>query len=158
MSAAFRAIIYVGIGLPAAVVLVPAMIDDLSPGPLLVPGFALVAVGLVIYLWTVWDFAMAGRGTPVPLDPPRVLVARGLYRAVRNPMAIGFLMILVGEAVAVASSAILGYAAVWLVAIHLFVVFVEEPGLERRFGEPYIAYCRSVRRWLPRVAGLRPRA
>jgi protein-S-isoprenylcysteine O-methyltransferase Ste14 len=30
------------------------------------------------------------------------------------------------------------------------VVLVEEPGLERRFGESYLAYKRAVRRWLPR--------
>ena len=32
---------------------------------------------------------------------------------------------------------------------HLFVVFVEEPGLERRFGESYRRYKQSVNRWLP---------
>jgi protein-S-isoprenylcysteine O-methyltransferase Ste14 len=34
--------------------------------------------------------------------------------------------------------------------IHLIVVYVEEPGLEKRFGESYLQYKRSVNRWLPR--------
>ncbi len=42
------------------------------------------------------------------------------------------------------------FALVFLCCAHLFVVFYEEPGLERRFGQSYLDYKRSVNRWLPR--------
>ena len=41
-------------------------------------------------------------------------------------------------------------AAVFLV-LHLVVVYGEEPGLEKRFGDSYREYRRNVRRWLPRI-------
>ncbi|HMV48090.1 MAG TPA: methyltransferase, partial [Blastocatellia bacterium] len=49
-------------------------------------GLIPIAVGASIYFWCAWDFATAGRGTPAPIDPPKELVARGLYRFTRNPM------------------------------------------------------------------------
>lgn len=156
MMVAIRAGIYVVLGLVVLVVWVPASIADLEPGPFLFPGLAIACIGLAVYIWTVWTFAFIGRGTPVPLDPPRTLVIRGLYRFVRNPMAFGFLLILIGEAVAFNAPEILAYAAVLGVSIHLFIVFVEEPGLKRRFGPPYEEYRRSVPRWLPRLSAFRP--
>jgi tetratricopeptide (TPR) repeat protein len=104
---------------------------------------------------TPWDFVSRGRGTPLPLDPPRALVVHGLCWAVRNPMALGFFLILIGEAVAFGAPQILAYASVLFVVIHLFIVFIEEPDLKRRFGASYHAYCQSVPRWLPRLSALR---
>ena len=46
-------------------------------------------LGAAIYAWCVWDFAMFGRGTPAPIDEPKKLVVRGLYRYTRNPMYVG---------------------------------------------------------------------
>jgi protein-S-isoprenylcysteine O-methyltransferase Ste14 len=50
------------------------------------------------------------------------------------------------------SASILLFALVLFLFLHLLVVYVEEPGLESRFGEGYRAYKQSVNRWLPRVA------
>ena len=43
-------------------------------------------------LWCFWDFTFKGRGTPLPLDPPKELVATGPYRYVRNPIYVGVLV------------------------------------------------------------------
>ena len=43
-------------------------------------------------------------------------------------------------------------AGVWLV-FHVFVVLYEEPTLRRQFGQSYVAYRESVRRWIPRRRG-----
>lgn len=59
-------------------------------------------------------------------------------------MALGFCLIFIGEAVAFNALQILAYTAIIFSVIHLFVVFIEEPGLKRRFGAPYEAYCQSV--------------
>jgi protein-S-isoprenylcysteine O-methyltransferase Ste14 len=62
-----------------------------------------------------------------------------------------------GQGLFFGSPGVLLYAAALALAFHLFVVFVEEPGLRRRFGPSYEAYCRRVPRWLPRLgSGARP--
>jgi protein-S-isoprenylcysteine O-methyltransferase Ste14 len=108
-----------------------------------------IVVGAAILLRCIWDFARLGRGTLAPVDPPKELVVQGLYRYARNPMYLGVLILLLGEAMLFESVALLEYAAGWFVVIHLVVVLHEEPTLRRRFGESYDVYCRSVRRWLP---------
>jgi protein-S-isoprenylcysteine O-methyltransferase Ste14 len=100
-------------------------------------------------LWCAWDFTFAGRGTPAPIDPPKELVVQGLYRYVRNPMYVGILSILLGEALLFASWSLFGYAAVVFILFFLFVVLYEEPILMRKFGESYLQYCKNVPRWIP---------
>ena len=108
-----------------------------------------ILLGASIYLWCAWDFTFAGRGTPAPIDPPKELVARGLYRHVRNPMYVGVLSILFGEALFFESRTLFEYAAIAFIFFYLFVVLYEEPGLEQKFGESYQRYRQTVPRWLP---------
>jgi protein-S-isoprenylcysteine O-methyltransferase Ste14 len=108
-----------------------------------------IAAGAAILLRCVWDFARRGRGTLAPVDPPKQLVVSGLYRHVRNPMYVGVLAVLLGEALFFASVAVLVWAAIFFAVVHLFVVLYEEPSLERRFGDSYARYRRAVRRWIP---------
>ena len=114
-------------------------------------GLPLVALGALGLLWCAWHFAVTGRGTPAPLDPPKLLVVRGLYRVTRNPMYGSVLTILLGESLVFASWILLAYATALWCAFNLFVVLHEEPTLRKRFGPPYEEYCRRVPRWIPRV-------
>ncbi|MBZ5595544.1 MAG: isoprenylcysteine carboxylmethyltransferase family protein [Acidobacteriia bacterium] len=113
-------------------------------------GFLPLALGVAIYLWCAWDFATAGQGTPAPVDAPKRLVVRGLYRFVRNPMYVGVLLILLGESLAFRSTRILIYAALVFVFFNLFVLLYEEPALKRKFGASYEEYLNKVPRWIPR--------
>ena len=108
-----------------------------------------MAVGAAILLHCIWMFAWVGRGTLVPFDAPRQLVVQGLYRYVRNPMYVGVLLILLGEAALFESRVILEYTAGWFVVVNLVVLLYEEPMLRSQFGESYKQYCRAVRRWIP---------
>jgi protein-S-isoprenylcysteine O-methyltransferase Ste14 len=110
----------------------------------------LLAVGGAIYAWCVFDFASFGRGTPLPLDAPKKLVRRGLYRYTRNPMYVGVLTVIFGWAVLYRSTAILLYGLVVALCFYSFVVFGEEPRLRKRFGSDYERYCAEVPRWLLR--------
>jgi protein-S-isoprenylcysteine O-methyltransferase Ste14 len=112
----------------------------------------LVLLGGTIYLWCQWDFAVFGRGTPAPIDAPKRLVVRGLYRYVRNPMYVGVLSVILGWAVLFQALSLLLYAVVVGAVAHLFVVFYEEPHLRRVFGQEYEDYCSRVGRWLPTVS------
>jgi protein-S-isoprenylcysteine O-methyltransferase Ste14 len=121
--------------------------------PLHVLGLVTLALGATLLLTCIWEFARSGRGTLSPVDPPRELVVRGLYRYVRNPMYLSVTVIVFGESLLTGSRALLVYWAIWFVAVNLFVMGYEEPTLRLRFGESYERYAREVRRWLPRVRG-----
>lgn len=118
----------------------------------------LVGAGGALVLWCWYEFVTRGRGTPVPIDPPRHLVVVGPYRYVRNPMYVAALLIIVGQAVLYAAPSLLLYAAAFALATHLFVVLYEEPTLARLFGAEYGAYRAAVGRWLPRLRPYRRHA
>jgi protein-S-isoprenylcysteine O-methyltransferase Ste14 len=116
-------------------------------------------LGFSVALRCIWDFGWTGRGTPAPIAPPQKLVIVGFYRFVRNPMYVGFAVGWIGLWIVFGTAnleTIAGAIAV-AVAVHLFVVFYEEPTLRHKFGSDYDEYCRNVRRWWPRSSGFRPR-
>ena len=112
-------------------------------------GFTL-GLGALLVIETTTRFAFQGRGTPAPWAPPERFVVRGSYRVTRNPMYVGVLLLIVGQALLLGREILFAWAvAAWLL-FQLFLVLEEEPGLRRRFGEEYAEYCRRVGRWLPR--------
>ena len=116
----------------------------------------LMAFGAAILFYSIWRFAADGRGTLSPLDAPRQLVVHGLYRYVRNPMYLGVLLILLGEAALFESVGLAGYALAWFIVVNVVILVYEEPALRRQFGVTYERYCSDVGRWIPRkrnVAG-----
>jgi protein-S-isoprenylcysteine O-methyltransferase Ste14 len=114
-------------------------------------GTLLIVSGAAILGVCFRDFVVSGKGTPNPLDPPRILVSDRLYRYIRNPIYVAVVMMLLGEALAFAAPVLALYAVlVWLV-LHVLVLIYEEPTLRRGFGSRYQAYCRAVPRWIPRL-------
>lgn len=120
------------------------------PGWAAGPGVALMVIGAALALASVATFVVRGRGTPAPFDAPRVFVATGPYRWVRNPMYIGGFLLLAGYALCAGSAASLLVAFAMLVVTHLVAVLYEEPSLRRRFGASYEEYRRTTPRWFPR--------
>ena len=145
------------------IVLLPGMIADYIPWryfglrnvrldratPTQFIGLLGIGAGAALLLTCVWEFARSGRGTLSPVDPPRELVVRGVYRCVRNPMYLGVTAVVLGESLLMRSSALLLYWAAFFALANLFVLLYEEPALRRRFGPSYDAYTRRVRRWIP---------
>jgi protein-S-isoprenylcysteine O-methyltransferase Ste14 len=122
------------------------------PAPLAarVAGVILIGAGLIPLLLSFADFIQAG-GTPVPVASPPRLVLSGCYRYVRNPIYVGFVVVLGGEILLFWSAGLLRYTIVaWAVGIAA-VHWYEEPVLTRKFGAPYQEYRRAVRGWIPRV-------
>lgn len=113
-------------------------------------GLVPLALGLALSLWCVVLFAVRGRGTPAPWDPPRRFVAVGPYRLVRNPMYVGAASVIAGEALLFRSWPLAIYLVAIVIVWHLFVIGYEEPTLEREFGDEYRAYRARVPRWVPR--------
>jgi protein-S-isoprenylcysteine O-methyltransferase Ste14 len=113
-------------------------------------GLLCMVLGAAIYFRCAWEFAVRGLGTPAPIAPTKFLVVSGLHRYVRNAMYIGVMLVIWGEVTLFHSIVLAIYAAFVSVAVHLFVIFYEEPTLRREFGESYEQYRRSVPRWVPR--------
>ena len=111
-----------------------------ASGSLFAIGCAFFAIATSIYLWCVWDFAVFGRGTPAPIDPPKKLIVRGLYRYTRNPMYLGVLTAILGWAIFFRGTSLVIYAMAVGTCCHLFIVFYEEPHLQRKFGTEYDDY------------------
>jgi protein-S-isoprenylcysteine O-methyltransferase Ste14 len=113
------------------------------------------ALGFAVALRCIWDFGWMGHGTPAPIAPPQRLVVVGFYRCVRNPMYVGFAAGWIGLWTIFGHPDVRLIAAVAMVAlaIHLFVMFYEEPTLRGKFGAEYEEYLRNVRRWWPRLQG-----
>lgn len=123
--------------------------DDDQPLALKALGIAVLAVGAALVLETTARFAFQGRGTPAPWAPPERFVVRGSYRWTRNPMYIGVIALIVGQALLLGREILFAWAAAAWLLFHLFVVFEEERGLRSRFGDEYEDYTRRVRRWVP---------
>jgi protein-S-isoprenylcysteine O-methyltransferase Ste14 len=160
MLVLLRAITYATLFISLVLVFLPAQV--LSQSGIAAPesigvrqaaGAVVTIGGGLLALWCVLSFAFVGRGTPAPFDPPRRLVVQGPYAWVRNPMYIGAGVALLGASLFYQSLALLGYAAVFFLVTHLFVVLYEEPALRRTFGDDYESYCRQVKRWWPRIDG-----
>lgn len=120
-------------------------------------GWLPVAAGALVYLLCLARFLAAG-GTPAifftrPLraligEEPDAVIRGGLYARSRNPMYLGVLLLVAGQALIFASRPIATYAALLALGFHLVVVLIEEPHLRTKGGETYEAYTRRVPRWL----------
>jgi len=114
-------------------------------------GFILSAGGLCLFFYTVYLFNAFGKGTLAPWAPTQKLIILGPYKYCRNPMITGVLFILAGESLVMHSTNI----AIWAVAFFLinttYFILLEEPSLQKRFGEDYQVYKIHVPRWIPRI-------
>lgn len=156
MFVLMRALTYAAVFIGLVLVFLPAQVLSWSGigrpatlGWMQLGGAALVAAGATLAVWCVVTFALVGRGTPAPFDPPRRLVTAGPYRFVRNPMYIGAGLALAGAAAFYGSVPLLAFAAGFFLVTHLFVIAYEEPTLRRMFPSEYAEYTRRVRRWRP---------
>ena len=118
-------------------------------------GVVLIVVGLIPPVHAFIQFAKAG-GTPMPVAPTERLVVTGFNRFVRNPMYLGLLIAILGQALLFDSPWLVLYAAIGWIATASFVRWYEEPTLVRTYGEQYEEYRRNVAAWTPRLTPWRP--
>ena len=113
-------------------------------------GVLLICAGLVPLVSSFLEFFRAD-GTPIPMASPPRLVVSGFYRYVRNPIYVGFVILMVGETLLFGSLGLVEYTVVsWCVGAAA-VRWYEEPVLTRKFGAEYQTYQQFVRAWLPRL-------
>ena len=118
-------------------------------------GIILLLIGAPTVCWTIIRF-LRTRGSPIPFNPPPALVVNGLYRIVRNPMHLGWTVLLIGVAVLMQSFTLLVIFIPLFVVVHIiYLKFVEEKELEKKFGQAYIDYKKKVPMFFPRLMGKR---
>jgi protein-S-isoprenylcysteine O-methyltransferase Ste14 len=117
--------------------------------PVLLIGGMIAILGLSLVIWTILVFKIIGKGTPNPKLPPSELVVAGPYLYSRNPMAFGGFLFLLGESGIYQSPSLSGIAVLFAIILYFNAVYIEEPELRKRFGQPYEVYCENVPRFLP---------
>lgn len=127
-----------------------ADLELFEPGILRYLALPFWLVGAAGMVWCFWNFTFQGRGTPAPIDPPKELVAVGLYRFVRNPMYVAGIIALCGWILWSPSFPLIAALVLFFTAAHLFVVLYEEPTLKRKFSTRYEQYLKRVPRWIPK--------
>lgn len=113
-------------------------------------GIAFMGAGYTLMAKTIFLLATVGKGTLAPWTPTERLVVRGVYCHVRNPMISGVFSVLLGESLLFASPNLFAWFMVFVLINALYIPLLEEPGLERRFGQSYLVYKKNVPRWIPR--------
>ena len=114
-------------------------------------GIVLLVIGVPMVLWTIARF-LRTKGTPIPFNPPPALVVTGLYKIVRNPMHLGWTIVLVALALLMQSFTLLVIFIPLFVLVHiLYLKFIEEKELEKKFGQAYLDYKKSVPMFIPKL-------
>src|SRR5271157_4576507 len=106
----------------------------------------LMLAGAGLGVWSFWALTFQGDGTPNPLLPTVRLVETGPFRRSRNPLMLGGWVCGAGLAGLLHSPSLLAMGAVIAAAGSIYVRVVEEPGLQKRFGEAWTDYARRTPR------------
>jgi protein-S-isoprenylcysteine O-methyltransferase Ste14 len=110
-------------------------------------GGLLVVAGLGLLMW--FNTSFSRKGTAVePWKPTTAIVTTGPYRFTRNPAYLGMALTYVGIALLSSALWVLVPLPFVLAVIDRGVIAREERYLERKFGEEYLGYTRTVRRWI----------
>lgn len=110
---------------------------------------ALASAGFGVALAGVTAFRRAHTTVnPMTPDASSSVVTTGIYRHTRNPMYLGMLLVLLAWCVALGNAAALAGPVAFILYMDRFQIAPEERALQAKFGDPYAAYLRQVRRWL----------
>ncbi|HTP07584.1 MAG TPA: isoprenylcysteine carboxylmethyltransferase family protein [Anaerolineae bacterium] len=128
-------------------------IHFLVPAAIIIPplwnllGIIPLTVGVMINLMADGAFHKA-HTTVKPFEESLALVTDGVFRMSRNPMYLGFALILIGIAILLRSLSPYVIILVFVIWIQRMFITVEERMLAEKFGEEWQAYKQSTRRWL----------
>ncbi|MBS3797968.1 isoprenylcysteine carboxylmethyltransferase family protein [Pseudoalteromonas sp. BDTF-M6] len=129
---------------------------------------AILTPGLTFQLWGRFGFALAlvltggaiaalgvlqFRAAQTTVDPrypqqSACLVSNGIYKLSRNPMYLGFLLMLIGWGIWLTNPVSALVPPLFVIYLNRFQIRPEEHFLKQKFDDKYIQYCRRVRRWL----------
>ena len=111
--------------------------------------YIVFGVGVIIGLLGVFEFRR--RSTTVnPHKPENTseLVTSGIYQISRNPMYLGLLMGLVAVAIRLGNVSSMLLLPVFVWYMNVFQIKPEEEVMEEKFGQNFIRYMNTTRRWI----------
>ena len=114
-------------------------------------GLAMLTSGTALLLAGVAEFHSINRLSGLEVSK---LITTGIYSASRNPQFLGFYIIMLGLSIIGRSGYALLITIVAIIYCHYYIVKLEEPYLERIFGEEYSKYKLET----PRYIGWRRKA
>ena len=86
--------------------------------------------------------------TMIPFQDPSFLITNGIYKYTRNPMYLGMLFVQFGIAIYFGSISPFIIPFLFIPIMNSRIIQHEEVMLEKQFGESYIIFKNSVRRWI----------
>jgi protein-S-isoprenylcysteine O-methyltransferase Ste14 len=119
----------------------------LAGRPLIATGVA--SAGVLVASMGVAAFRRA-KTTVDPTRPEAAssLVRTGIYTRTRNPMYLGFLLVLAAWAVLLSSLVAFAFLPAFVAYLNHFQISPEERALAARFGREFADYRSRVRRWI----------
>ncbi|MCP5095166.1 MAG: isoprenylcysteine carboxylmethyltransferase family protein [Chloroflexi bacterium] len=109
-------------------------------------GLLMISLSLLISVRASREFEQAGTAVN-PHQPATQIVQTGLFCYSRNPMYVGLTGLQLGITLALNSIWGLLLLIPTLLIMHYGVILREEAYMERTFGQDYLVYKQSVRRW-----------
>jgi protein-S-isoprenylcysteine O-methyltransferase Ste14 len=124
------------------------------PTGLQIFGTILLIFGIILGFASVLTLAVFGVGLPAIVLSEK-LAARGLYTRTRNPMSLGFYIMLISFALLRGSIFFILWSLIVIISTHIcFLKFFEERELESRFGQPYLEYKKRVPFLIPKLRNI----
>jgi protein-S-isoprenylcysteine O-methyltransferase Ste14 len=120
---------------------------DFALGARIGAAVAAAGLGIAMMAGALGLFKRTGQDPKPWMSTPEI-ISTGVYRATRNPMYVGMALLQIGIGIGLANGWILALVPLVLVVIDATAIRREEAYLERKFGDTYVAYKASVRRWI----------
>ncbi|MCG8492485.1 MAG: isoprenylcysteine carboxylmethyltransferase family protein [Sneathiellales bacterium] len=120
-----------------------------SIGPLLpfATGLSLAGAGVIAAIYEAWRHESSGSNVE-PWKPTTLILTDGLYRYSRNPIYVAMVLIYSGVAIAAGSWIAFLLLPLCIFILRYHVIAREEVYLEDKFGDIYLEYKATVRRWI----------
>lgn len=144
-------------GIPLLIIAASLLLDQFAPlDAFFLPpaparywlGGAIVALAvLVLGAWSVKTMRSTGQSEN-PYKPTTEIVDSGPFAVTRNPMYLQMVLVCLGLGIAFANVWLLILTPLCAILLHVLVIKHEEIYLERKFGQAYLDYKESVRRWI----------
>lgn len=111
-------------------------------------GLVLGVIGILVATHSYILFPKIGKGSPIPTNPAKILIERGLYQYSRNPIYISHLLLIFAGTFFLGYTTLFAYTFLCFIGYNWYITYIEEPELKKRFGNSYSEYCKRVPRWL----------
>jgi protein-S-isoprenylcysteine O-methyltransferase Ste14 len=108
-------------------------------------GFIIIIAFLILY-FSLKEFTEVNED-PIPTSPSNLIIKDNIYAYSRNPMYLGLLILQIGLGMLLSVIHIIFFAFLTYLVLKYYVIIPEERYLEEKFGEKYLSYKTSVRRW-----------